>query len=187
MNASAFRFRFLILAGLLPVFDGASAQTVEWWDPAALAESGFPALEVSGDRRCGCDVLGHLRRWMTQCVEDPRFRQTHLQGPARQVRCAGRSALAEAAARIVTIPGSRRSWPTSPVSTYMARPGGFLTSSPMTNPSFGSTRTTARSCGNSAIPKATRKATGSAGSARRTCCCSTGSCTCRRGGVKGTS
>jgi len=40
MKPSDFRFhlRFLFLAGLLPVFDGASAQTVEWRDPAGFAQ-----------------------------------------------------------------------------------------------------------------------------------------------------
>ena len=73
MNSSAFRFRFLFLAGLLPVFDGASAQTVEWWDPVALAESRFSPSSFPGISDVVATPWGIYSVGMTQCVDDPTF------------------------------------------------------------------------------------------------------------------
>ena len=99
MHTGALNFRVFLLIALLPVFDGASAQTVEWWDPVAEAENRFFGLPLSGNQRCGCDALGNYSVGLTQCVNDSGgFQRTQMQGPAREARRRGRSALAKASA-----------------------------------------------------------------------------------------
>ena len=76
MHTGALNFRVFLLIALLPAVDDTSAQTVDWWDPIAVAEAPFPTTHrFPGMSDVAASPWGIYGVGTTQCDNiSPRFR-----------------------------------------------------------------------------------------------------------------